>query len=330
MLQLHINSQCLYQEYYIATHDVLRLSQYADELKKRDYFDRVKLQIEEMYAESEGTKVTLVAHSMGAPTSLYFLNTDNGLVTQDWKDKYIHAYITLSGAWAGSPIVVREIVSGYNFGIPFGLFDKFFRNVSRTLESVVWLFPYPDVFNSTIVYTPTKNYSAKDYMNLFDDIKHPTGYRMYEGVEKINKGFPDPKVRTYCYWGLGTQTPLSYHYDHSFPVDVGHDPSNTTYSKGDGAVNEVASRVCLRWPNTTIVQSRAFEGISHINMVKNSTVLDAIANVVRNVTAEGKSRPKVSDEHKSDMFHTMGYHGLATYNAIRKMIRKMVQMMVRI
>ena len=75
---------------------------------------------------------------------------------------------------------------------------------------------------------------------------------MYEGVEKINKGFPDPKVRTYCYWGLGTPTPFPYHYGHSLPVDVGYDPFYTNYLKGDGAVNEVASRVCLRWPNTTI------------------------------------------------------------------------------
>ena len=47
-----------------------------------------------------GNIVTLFAHSMGAPTSLYFLNTDNRTVTQQWKDHYniylyMHAYSLL-------------------------------------------------------------------------------------------------------------------------------------------------------------------------------------------------------------------------------------------
>ena len=234
----------------------------------------------------------------------------------------------MSGAWAGSPITVQEVISGNNLGkfyLPSFIFDKLFRNVSRTLESVVWLFPYPSVFNDIIVYTPTKNYSASDYVKLFNDIRYPVGYSMYKGVENIRE-IPDPKVPTHCYWGLGTKTPLSYRYDKEFPVDPGHDPSNTTYSDGDGAVNKMASEACLKWSSTTLVQNKTFEGVAHVNMVKNDAVLEEIAKVVTNVVPKSMSHPKPSD----GMFRITKNHGLTTYNAVRRMIRKMVQMMVRI
>ena len=74
---------------------------------------------------------------MGGPVSLYFLDTKNGIVSQDWKDKYLHAYVTLSGGWGGSPLTVQEIISGYSFGLPFKYLEPFFRSVSRTYESGV-------------------------------------------------------------------------------------------------------------------------------------------------------------------------------------------------
>lgn len=49
-----------------------------------------------MYAQNGNTKITLVVNSYGGPVSLYFLT---GIVTQDWKDTYIHGYVTLAAAW---------------------------------------------------------------------------------------------------------------------------------------------------------------------------------------------------------------------------------------
>ena len=277
-----------------------------------------------MYEES-GNKVTLVAHSMGGPVSLYFLNTDNGIVTQQWKDKYLHAYITLSGDWAGSLLSIREAVSGFSSGLP--LSELFFRTFSRTYESGVWFLPDPDVFKSTIVSTPERTYTAEDYVTIFDDTQYPVGTSMYEGVKKISKKFPGPKVPTYCYWGLGTPTPISYHYNKSFPVDAGYDPSNTTYSDGDGKVDNVTSILCLKWADD-IVESKTFEGVTHDNMIKNYTIFDAIAEVVTNltVTVESKFGPKLSDDkHTDGIFNNMMYHGATMYCAIKRMIKIMVQ-----
>ena len=293
-----------------------------------------------MYVQSEGKRVTLVAHSMGGPVSLYFLNPENGIVSKDWKEKYLHAYVTLSGAWGGSLLTVREIISGYALGLlPSNttlervlgdLLDIILRPISRTQESGVWLFPDPYVFKSTkIVTTPTKSYTANDYKRLFDDIEFQTGYSMYNGTEKINKSFPGPKVPTHCFWGLKTETPLSYHYDIEFPVPAGYDPKYTNFSDGDGRVNNITSEVCLQWAET--VEHKTFDGVKHGDMIKNNAVLVAIADVVKNLTVENKFRPKPSDEkHNGRMFTDKMYHGFPSYRAIQNMIRKMVKMMVRI
>ena len=53
------------------------------------YYSQVKQLIEEMYAE-RSQKVTIVAHSMGGPVALYFLNE---VVDQAWKDKHVNAFM---------------------------------------------------------------------------------------------------------------------------------------------------------------------------------------------------------------------------------------------
>lgn len=58
-----------------------------------DYFDRLKSLIEETVDINEGRKIMLISHSMGVPYSLRFLHQQS----QEWKDKYIEAWITISG-----------------------------------------------------------------------------------------------------------------------------------------------------------------------------------------------------------------------------------------
>ena len=117
----------------------------------------MKQQIEDMYEQSDNTTVTIVAHSMGAPTTLFFLNPENGIVTSEWKSMYLHALVTLSGGWAGSLLTLREQVSGGTIGgikIPSIIkpgVEKYLRDITRTLETGFWMLPNPAVplFNNT-------------------------------------------------------------------------------------------------------------------------------------------------------------------------------------
>ena len=124
-----------------------------------------------MYEESGNTKVTILAISMGGPISHYFLTRT---VTQEWKDKYIHSYIPIVGAWNGG--------NGYNqfltpappnlfFGVyPVQATGEELRDIVRSLASGYFLLPHESVWKDTIlVSTPSRNYTASDYQQLFTD-----------------------------------------------------------------------------------------------------------------------------------------------------------------
>lgn len=68
----------------------------------------LKKLIEDTYAKNGNQSVMLIAHSMGAPMTLHFLNAQS----QNWKDKYIKCLVTLSGAWGGSAKAIKVYAIG--------------------------------------------------------------------------------------------------------------------------------------------------------------------------------------------------------------------------
>lgn len=79
---------------------------YSDE--NEEFFVKLKLLVEETYTLNNNQRVTLLAHSMGAPMSLIFLQRQ----TQKWKDKFINSLITLAGAWGGSVKALKVFAIG--------------------------------------------------------------------------------------------------------------------------------------------------------------------------------------------------------------------------
>jgi lysophospholipase III len=68
----------------------------------------MKTLVEETYSQNNNTPITIIAHSMGAPMSLLFLQRQN----QKWKDKYVGRIISLAGAWGGSAKAVKVFAIG--------------------------------------------------------------------------------------------------------------------------------------------------------------------------------------------------------------------------
>ena len=248
-------------------------------LESNGYYAKLKDLIEEMYT-SYNNPVTIIVHSMGGPVSLYFLTQ---VVTQDWKDTYIKQYITLSAVWAGSIKSARSIVSGDNEGI---ILDRpiWGRASQRTFQTTLWLLPPAgDVWgpNDTIVYAPTGEYSAYDYDKLMTDVGYANGPAMYRLVKDKTSEFPAPNVTTYCFYGLGKETPYKLHYDsHNFPDS----PPKVTTIDGDGTVPNISLTVCGRWSKQQVypVTLRSFSPVEHVHMLRNDGVISAIDEVMFN------------------------------------------------
>ena len=234
-----------------------------------------------MYQENGNTKVTLVVHSYGGQVSLYFLNR---IVNQQWKDTYIHSYIPLAAAWSGGAGIDFVLLSG---SPPFSFLETQI-GISRVISiyqytpSFYYLLPRASIWNDTvIVRTSDRNYTAStsDYQQLFTDAGIPDGYSQFLDSEKAIDLSP-PSVTTYCFYGLGIPTPLTFEYGDGF----NETPTDYTSDDGDGLVNRQGLEVCRQWEGRNggyMFNLTIFQGVDHSDILRKETVLQTIASIAQ-------------------------------------------------
>ena len=128
----------------------------------------LKRLVEQVFEENYDTKVTLVAISMGGLVSLYFLTQ---IVNQEWKDKFIHSYITLAAAWSGASTFLVDVLTQPPANVLLSRYEiqasvEELRDLIRSFASSYFLSPHKSVWKDTILVTPTDNYTASDYQSF--------------------------------------------------------------------------------------------------------------------------------------------------------------------
>ena len=232
------------------------------QLEERGYYAELKQLVEEMYEQNGNVKVSLLAISMGGPVSHYFLTR---VVNQEWKDTYIHSYIPIVAVWSGANGLSALLTPpAFNIHLFFPIqasTEELFK-LSRSYASAYWLLPRESAWKDRIlISTPTKNYTASDYEELFTDAGYPQGYTQ---IIAFDVDWPAPNVPTYCFYSLGSPTPLTYVYGDGFPNTQ---PTQIIYGDGDGVVNKPSLEVCLRWANSTHpFNSSVIPGRDHFNI----------------------------------------------------------------
>ena len=103
--------------------------------------------------------VTLVAHSMGGPMSLIFLQRQS----QSWKDKYINSLVSLAGAWGGSVKALKVFAIGDDLGA-YLLRESILKDQQITSPSLGWLLPSKLFWkdDEILVETQLRNYTFND------------------------------------------------------------------------------------------------------------------------------------------------------------------------
>lgn len=207
-----------------------------------DYFENLHLLIEKTYYDNGNQSIMLISHSMGAPYSLYFLKRQ----TQEWKDKFIRAWITISGVFGGSVKAVLAYISGDSFGIPYFLDSPIkLREFQRSFSSLSFILPNSNFWNDNevIVKTNDRSYTVKDYDTLFEDINYPIAQKILKLVPEVWSNEP-PGVKIYCFYGNLVETPEVLYYKSGFAKD---NYPNIYYGDGDGTVNLKSLEGCKLW-----------------------------------------------------------------------------------
>ncbi|KAM9067127.1 lysosomal phospholipase A and acyltransferase isoform 1-T1 [Sarcophilus harrisii] len=237
------------------------------------YFQALREMIEKMY-EEYGSPVVLVVHSMGNMYTLYFLNHQS----QDWKDKYIHSFVSLGAPWGGVAKTLRVLASGDNNRISV-ISPLKIREQQRSAVSTSWLLPYNYTWSSEKVFvrTPKANYTLRDYQKFYKDIDFEDGWFMRQDTEPLVYQMTPPGVRLHCLYGTGVPTPDSFYYE-SFSE---REPKVFS-GDGDGTVNLESSLHCQTWVHQQQQEVTLLElkGNEHIQMLSNETVLAYLKSVL--------------------------------------------------
>ena len=242
------------------------------------FIDRMRATIESAY-EQHQQQVFIIAHSTGGGESLYFLQSQ----PQQWKDKFIAGFISLSGNFAGEVDIFGDLTDLSETGFT-GVTPLLSRQFWLTQPAEIWQLPHEHIYGAqSFVFTPDYNYttSAADILRLLSVLDaHPALEWYHTGLWNATGAFTAPQVNTYCLYGQGIKTLVGYVFpDNSFESNPQY-----LYGDGDGDQDIVTNRSCEQWAATTeppaTFYSQGFTNVTHAEMLVNPEVLKVIVSIL--------------------------------------------------
>mgnify|MGYP001063305921 CR=1 FL=1 len=234
-----------------------------------EFIRNLKQLIEFTYNRNENQSVHLISHSTGGSMVLFFLSQQS----QQWKDRFIQTWISLSGNLAGEVDNFEDILRGFvSPMIP--------KEILQTWDFYAWRLPEPFVFGSKrlLIQTTRKNYTSFDIQQFLNDINATDLAQIYPQTASILGDLPAPNVDTYCFYGVNVSTPIAYRIDEKNRLE-------TIHGRGDGEQDDTTNMSCQLWNETMSDKYRlickGFDRISHTRLVGNDQVLNEIDRVIR-------------------------------------------------
>ncbi|XP_060518883.1 phospholipase A2 group XV-like isoform X2 [Cylas formicarius] len=244
--------------------------------ENQEYFVKLKKLIEDTYEENNKTSIMLIAHSMGGPMSIHFLNKQK----QSWKDKYIQRLVTLSGVWGGSMKAVKVYAVGDDLGSYF-LRESVMRTEQITSPSLAWLLPSklfwkPD---EILIHAENKNYTLNNLEEFFRDIYFTDGWEMRKDTEPYQLDYNAPGVEMHCLWGTDVDTIEQLYYKPGTWLD-GY--PTFIYGNGDGTVNLRSLEGCMHWQSLQKEKFffKTFPKVDHLGILHDKNTQNYIASLV--------------------------------------------------
>uniref|UniRef100_A0A914HZP0 U6 snRNA-associated Sm-like protein LSm2 n=1 Tax=Globodera rostochiensis TaxID=31243 RepID=A0A914HZP0_GLORO len=215
----------------------------ANMVEMDPYFANLTNLIEKS-VNASGQKAFLVCHSMGNLIINYFLNRKVG---KEWQQKYLNGTINVSAPWAGSLMLVEQILSGNADRLQFGgsliLPDSIVRNFIRTMPSSFAMLPSTLAFppNQTLLTLAGVDYSTKNmdaFLALAGSAYMAPLYHELTATVDAQKYTPMFCVHSKTADGM----PIFYNYTNG----IAKRPK-AKMGDGDALVNIESLRVCQKW-----------------------------------------------------------------------------------
>lgn len=234
-----------------------------------DYFTEVGALIETAHVANCKKRVVLVGHQYGAILINVFLNHK----TPQWKDKHIHAFVSLSAPWGGMLSTVESITSGPSL-----------RSMFRTWPSVYTLLPTSIAWSEEdhLISTPEQNYTAGNIEQLLKVLSLDDGIKTWKRVQSVLYKLDAPGVHFFCVHGQDSPTTISATFTRGkFPDGS---PSSTSSGNGDGSVRLESLQACDMWKTRQHLMGREFvrmalPGVEHRSIVQDSNVIKYIVKI---------------------------------------------------
>ena len=245
----------------------------------------------------------LITHSMGSPYTLHFLHS----VSKEWRVKYIKAWTSISGAFAGSVMAVQGFISGVGLEEPAKLLEPLSSTLSsallkleRTLPGLAFLLPDASFWkdpNEIIVQTPFKNYSVSQLEEILKDTDFSPAVKIFNSVFKAWKE-EAPGVRMFCFHGNRKKTVATLKYSKAINT-IKDNHLDIEYADGDGTVNLRSLQACTRWVGRQDEELtyQIFEDADHTDILKDEKLFQAIDSILAELNGdEMQLRSSPSDE----------------------------------
>ena len=234
-----------------------------------DDFPRLKQLVETAYHSSGDQPVVFASISYGGPFGAAFLTE---FVNQQWKDKYIDSWISLSGVFNGAPMVNRQLITGMPaYGIPW-IPDVTLRDSMREWPSLAWLVPgLAEGGDDRVVYkTSQRQYTMSQVNDLLEDAGATAAADMIRRSENLVTD-KDPGVKVHCWYTPNIPTEFSYEGESL------EDEPKINYSGGDGTGDLHSLNRCDAWEDVAVVR---FDGLAHAAYMGNETVTEMVVALV--------------------------------------------------
>ncbi|EFC44051.1 predicted protein [Naegleria gruberi] len=239
-------------------------------------YDILQKLVEDTYYLNNGTQVSLLGHSLGAPFTQLFLATH---VSKEWKQKFIKQFISVSGSYDGeiqSPILH---MTGDTYGL-FFLSREQFKKMVRTFGSPSYMYPLKTPFTNYPMFQYTNNQTnqkanyfatVESYGQFMKDASMTNGWELFmqESQSILDIKFAAPGVPTQCIYGSNNWTPTQYSYTGPKRMEelTSADIQASRWERGDDTLPDYCLEMCSQFKQEEKIETTVLPGAHHIGIM---------------------------------------------------------------